>query len=94
MADHGVSGLQSGRGPAGLSEALIADERLPLISLQARRRLAAAWHKSSWRFGGRFSAHGNNAIIVTEDARQDLALRAIVFGAVGTAGQRCTTRAG
>lgn len=34
---------------------------------------------------------GNNAIIVTESADIDLCLRAIVFGAVGTAGQRCTT---
>jgi aldehyde dehydrogenase (NAD+) len=34
---------------------------------------------------------GNNAIIVAEDADLDLALRAILFGAVGTAGQRCTT---
>jgi aldehyde dehydrogenase (NAD+) len=34
---------------------------------------------------------GNNAIIVTEDANLDLAVRAILFGAVGTAGQRCTS---
>ena len=34
---------------------------------------------------------GNNAIVVAEDARLDLAVRAIVFGAVGTAGQRCTS---
>jgi aldehyde dehydrogenase (NAD+) len=34
---------------------------------------------------------GNNAIIVAEDADLDMALRAIVFGAVGTAGQRCTS---
>jgi aldehyde dehydrogenase (NAD+) len=34
---------------------------------------------------------GNNAIIVAEDAKLDLAVRAILFGAVGTAGQRCTT---
>src|SRR5439155_7525907 len=34
---------------------------------------------------------GNNGLIVTESANFDLALRAIVFSAVGTAGQRCTT---
>jgi aldehyde dehydrogenase (NAD+) len=34
---------------------------------------------------------GNNGVIITEDANLDLALRAILFGAVGTAGQRCTT---
>jgi len=34
---------------------------------------------------------GNNAVIVTEDADLDMAIRAVLFGAVGTAGQRCTT---
>jgi aldehyde dehydrogenase (NAD+) len=34
---------------------------------------------------------GNNAIIIAEDADLDLALRAVLFGAIGTAGQRCTT---
>ena len=34
---------------------------------------------------------GNNGIIVMDDADLDLALRAVLFGAVGTAGQRCTT---
>jgi aldehyde dehydrogenase (NAD+) len=34
---------------------------------------------------------GNNAIIITPDADQEMALRAVVFGAVGTCGQRCTS---
>jgi aldehyde dehydrogenase (NAD+) len=34
---------------------------------------------------------GNNAVVVTDDADQEMALRAVLFGAVGTAGQRCTT---
>ena len=34
---------------------------------------------------------GNNGVVVTPSADMDLAVRAIVFGAVGTAGQRCTT---
>ena len=34
---------------------------------------------------------GNNAIIVTPSANMDMAVRAILFGAVGTAGQRCTS---
>ena len=34
---------------------------------------------------------GNNGIIVMDDANLDLVLRAVLFGAVGTAGQRCTT---
>jgi aldehyde dehydrogenase (NAD+) len=36
---------------------------------------------------------GNNAVIVTESADLDLAVRGVFFGAVGTAGQRCTTYA-
>mgnify|MGYP006244470779 CR=1 FL=1 len=34
---------------------------------------------------------GNNAIIISQDANIDIAIRASVFGAIGTAGQRCTT---
>jgi aldehyde dehydrogenase (NAD+) len=95
MADHGVSGIFTllvGSG-ATVGERMIQDGRLPLISFTGStsvgRRVAEA-------VGGRFGRSilelgGNNAIIVTEDARLDLAVRAIVFGAVGTAGQRCTS---
>jgi aldehyde dehydrogenase (NAD+) len=72
---------------------LLKDERLPLISFTGST--AVGRHVSS-TVAGRFGRTilelgGNNAIIVTEGARLDLAARAIAFGAVGTAGQRCTS---
>jgi len=76
-----------------VGERLIADRRLPLISATGSCRMgrrvaqvvAARMGRSLLELGG------NNAAIVLEDADLDLATRAIVFGAVGTAGQRCTT---
>ena len=72
---------------------MINDPRLPLISftgsIRVGRRVAAA---VAGRLGRTIlELGGNNGIIVTEDANLDLAMRAIVFGAVGTAGQRCTS---
>jgi len=95
MADHGASGvftLVIGRGST-VGERMIQDPRLPLISFTGStavgRRVAST---VAGRFGRTIlELGGNNAIIVTEDARLDLAVRAIVFGAVGTAGQRCTS---
>ena len=95
MADHGVTGvftLAVGRGST-VGERMIQDRRLPLISFTGStaigRRVAST---VAGRFGRTIlELGGNNAIIVTEDARLDLAVRAIVFGAVGTAGQRCTS---
>jgi aldehyde dehydrogenase (NAD+) len=95
MADHGVSGvfnLVVGSGRT-IGERMIADHRLPLISFTGS---TAVGRHVAQVVAGRFGRSilelgGNNAIVVTEDARLDLALRAIVFGAVGTAGQRCTS---
>jgi aldehyde dehydrogenase (NAD+) len=95
MADHGAAGvftLVVGRGST-VGERMITDPRLPLISFTGSttvgRRVAAT---VAGRFGRTIlELGGNNAILVTEDARLDLAVRAIVFGAVGTAGQRCTS---
>jgi len=95
MADHGVSGvfnLVVGSGRT-IGERMIADRRLPLISFTGS---TAVGRHVAQVVAGRFGRSilelgGNNAIVVTEDARLDLALRAIVFGAVGTAGQRCTS---
>ncbi|MBX3016052.1 MAG: aldehyde dehydrogenase family protein [Caldilineaceae bacterium] len=95
MADHGLSGiftLAIGSNEA-IGEALINDPRLPLISftgsIRVGRQVAAT---VASRLGRTIlELGGNNAIVVTEDANLDLAMRAIVFGAVGTAGQRCTT---
>ncbi|MBI3159342.1 MAG: aldehyde dehydrogenase family protein [Chloroflexi bacterium] len=95
MADHGLSGIFNLLiGPGSrIGESLINDSRVPLISFTGStsvgRRVAEAVAK---RFGRTIlELGGNNAIIVHKDARLDLALRAILFGAVGTAGQRCTT---
>jgi aldehyde dehydrogenase (NAD+) len=95
MADHGLSGIftltvGSGR---GVGELLLNDPRAGLVSFTGST--AVGRHVSeavARRFGGTIlELGGNNAIIVTEDADLDMATRAIVFGAVGTAGQRCTS---
>ncbi|MEX5215978.1 MAG: aldehyde dehydrogenase family protein [Nitrospiraceae bacterium] len=76
-----------------LAEAMVEDPRLPLISFTGSvpvgRRVAELVGKRLGRTLLELS--GNNAIIVDEQADLELATRAIVFGAVGTAGQRCTT---
>jgi len=89
--------------PAALSQLLIGDykvgealadhEDIPLVSAtgsvrmgkEVAPRVAARLGRSLLELGG------NNAMIVTETADLDMAVRAILFGAVGTAGQRCTT---
>jgi aldehyde dehydrogenase (NAD+) len=95
MADHGVSGvfnLVVGPGRT-VGERMLNDPRLPLISFTGS---TAVGRRVAQVVAGRFGRTilelgGNNAIIVAADARLDLALRAILFGAVGTAGQRCTS---
>jgi aldehyde dehydrogenase (NAD+) len=76
-----------------VGEPLIKDVRVPLIS--ATGSVAMGKHVSgvvASRIGKTIlELGGNNGIIVTAHADMDLAVRAIVFGAVGTAGQRCTT---
>jgi aldehyde dehydrogenase (NAD+) len=76
-----------------LATRFVEDRRVALVSFtgsthvgrQVAVRVAARLGKSLLELGG------NNAIIVDESANLDLAVPAIVFGAVGTAGQRCTT---
>lgn len=95
MADHGLTGIFTlAVGPNDtVGERMIADPRLPLVSFTGSVRtgrhvaqvVAGRLGKTILELGG------NNAIIVAGDADLDLAVRAIVFGAVGTAGQRCTT---
>ena len=94
-ADHGLSGVfQLVIGPNdAIGETMIHDARLPLISftgsVRTGRRVAQA---VAARLGRTIlELGGNNAIIVAADANLDLAVRAILFGAVGTAGQRCTS---
>lgn len=95
FARHGWQGvftLVTGPG-AEVGEPLLADRRIPLVSFtgstavgrHVAQVVAARLGRSILELGG------NNGIIVMEDANLDLALRAVLFGAVGTAGQRCTT---
>jgi len=89
---HGVFNLIVG-GDATIGERMTADRRLPLISATGScrmgRRVGAV---VAQRFGrALLELGGNNAVIVLDDADLDLALRAVAFGAAGTAGQRCTT---
>lgn len=72
---------------------LAADARVALVSFTGS---SAVGRKIAQEVAGRFGrclleCSGNNAIIVGEDADLDLVIPAVVFGAVGTAGQRCTT---
>ena len=95
MADHGVTGvfnLTIGPG-ADIGARMAADRRLPLISFTGSTAVGRTVAETVASRLGRtiLELGGNNAIVVAEDARLDLAVRAIVFGAVGTAGQRCTS---
>ena len=95
MADHGLAGVFSmviGDGPS-VGELLINDPRLPLISFTGSIKTGRHVAKTVAGRLGRslLELGGNNAIIVHEDADLDLAVRGILFGAVGTAGQRCTS---
>jgi aldehyde dehydrogenase (NAD+) len=95
MAAHDVRGVFNHVIGANdtVAEAMIDDARLPLISFtgstevgrHVAQRIAGRLGRSILELGG------NNAIIVSDDAELDLAVPAIVFGAVGTAGQRCTS---
>lgn len=69
------------------------DNRLPLISATGSTRMGKLVGEAVGKRLGRFLLElgGNNAIIVTPHANIDLVMRAVVFGAVGTCGQRCTT---
>jgi aldehyde dehydrogenase (NAD+) len=80
-------------GDAAVGEWLAADARVPLVSATGSTRMGRRVAEVVARRFGRplLELGGNNAIIVTPSADQKLALRAVLFGAVGTAGQRCTT---
>jgi aldehyde dehydrogenase (NAD+) len=88
---EGIFGLITGGREVG--EWLTSDERIPLISAtgsirmgkQVAQVVGARLGKTILELGG------NNAIIISKDADLEMAIRAVVFGAVGTAGQRCTS---
>ncbi|GAA6208038.1 aldehyde dehydrogenase family protein [Cognatishimia sp. WU-CL00825] len=80
-------------GGADIGEALVMSKDVPVLSATGSTRMgsivgpkvAARWGRSILELGG------NNAMIVAPSADIDMAVRAIVFSAVGTAGQRCTS---
>ncbi len=80
-------------GEADVGKALVDDNRVPLISATGSTRMGQVVGESVAKRMGKslLELGGNNAMIVTPSADMDLAVRAIVFSAVGTAGQRCTT---
>jgi aldehyde dehydrogenase (NAD+) len=89
---EGVFNLCIG-GASDIGEAMLADERLPLISATGSCRMGRRASEVVGRRLGRtiLELGGNNAIIMTPSADLELALRATAFAAVGTAGQRCTS---
>ncbi len=94
MADYGISGLFNlAVGGANVGKWLTGDERLPLISFTGSTKTGRLVAQAvAQRFGRTIlECGGNNAIIVAEDADLEMATRAVLFGAVGTAGQRCTS---
>jgi aldehyde dehydrogenase (NAD+) len=80
-------------GREAVGERMARDKRLPLISATGSTRMGRDVGEKVQRRLGRalLELGGNNAIIVAASADLDLATRAILFGAVGTAGQRCTS---
>jgi len=89
---EGVACLVAGSSKS-VGDVMLEDKRIPLISATGSTRVGI---RVSQKVGERLGRSilelgGNNAIIVSENANIDLALRAVTFGAVGTAGQRCTT---
>ena len=91
-APDGLLGLLIGRGST-VGRKLVADKRIPLISFTGS---TVQGKKIGEIVGARLGRTilelgGNNAIIVSQHADIEMAVRTILFGAVGTAGQRCTT---
>jgi L-aminoadipate-semialdehyde dehydrogenase len=80
-------------GGSEVGQALVENRQVPIISATGSTRMGkAVAPKVAERFGrGIYELGGNNAMIVAPSADLDLAVRAIVFSAVGTCGQRCTS---
>jgi aldehyde dehydrogenase (NAD+) len=89
--DEGVCNLIIGGREVG--EWMANDPRIPLVSATGSTRMGKAVGAAVGARLGRalLELGGNNAIIISKDADTDMAIRGALFGAVGTAGQRCTT---
>lgn len=90
--DPAIFSLVVGPG-RGVGEKLLSDRRIPLVSATGSCQMGYRVGEVVGKRLGRtiLELGGNNAIIVTPSADMDIAMRAILFGAVGTAGQRCTS---
>jgi aldehyde dehydrogenase (NAD+) len=92
---HGLKGIFNLLiGPSKpIAETLIHDARIPLVSFTGSTEVGRHVSQVIAHRLGRsiLELGGNNGIIALDDANQELLLRAVIFGAVGTAGQRCTT---
>jgi aldehyde dehydrogenase (NAD+) len=92
---HGLKGVFNlVVGPSNpVARMLVEDARIPLVSFTGSTDVGRGVAETVARRLGRtiLELGGNNGIIVMDDANPDLVLRAVLFGAVGTAGQRCTT---
>ena len=90
-APEGLAQIVVG-GPA-IGEALVASRDVPIVSATGSTRMGSVvGPKVAARFGRAIlELGGNNAMIVAPSADLDMAVRAILFSAVGTAGQRCTS---
>lgn len=88
---EGIFSLINGNYKVG--EWISEDKRIPLVSATGSTRMGRKIGPVvAERFGKvLLELGGNNAIIITPSAELDMALRAVLFGAAGTAGQRCTT---
>ncbi len=89
---EGIFNLIIGKGST-IGEKILNDKRITLVSVTGSTSVGKhAAEIIARRFGKAIlELGGNNAIIITPDADLKLAIPAVVFGAVGTAGQRCTT---
>ena len=89
---EGIFCLTIGKG-SKVGERLVNDPRVPLISATGSTPMGIRIaEKVATRLGNTIlELGGNNAVLVTEGANLDNVLRAVLFGAVGTAGQRCTS---
>lgn len=89
---EGLFNIIVGRG-SSVGEAMLTDKRLPLISITGSTRVGRRGAEVIAKRFGRaiLELGGNNAIIMTPSANLKLAVPAVLFSAVGTAGQRCTT---
>ena len=80
-------------GGRDVGEWMASDTRIPLLSATGSTRMGKAVGAAVGARLGRalLELGGNNAIIISKDADIDMAIRVALFGAVGTAGQRCTS---